>query len=65
MAKAISMDYEKFWTVRRKALILAEMGNYKEAIKAAERSLELAKAANYDAYIRMNEKSIAEWKKMK
>ena len=63
--KAISMDYEKFWTVRRKALILAEMGNYKEAIKAAERSLELAKAANYDAYIRMNEKSIAEWKKMK
>jgi len=63
--KAISMDYEKFWTVRRKALILAEMDNYEEAIKAAERSLELAKAANYDAYIRMNEKSIAEWKKMK
>ncbi len=62
--KAISMDYEKFWSVRRKALILAEMGKYKDAIKTAERSIELAKEAGNDDYVNNNMKSIASWKKM-
>ena len=56
---------EKFWIVRTKALILAEMGRYKEAIGTAERSTELAKAEGNADYPRMNDKSIAEWKMKK
>jgi hypothetical protein len=39
------------------------MGDYKEAIKTAKRSMELAKEANYQPYVKMNEKNIAEWSK--
>ena len=56
---------EKFWIVRTKALILAEMGRFKEAIATAERSTELAKAEGNSDYPRMNDKSIAEWKTKK
>lgn len=54
---------EKFWMLRLKAQILAEMGQYKDAITTAERSTQLAKADGNTDYPRMNEKSIAEWKK--
>jgi hypothetical protein len=54
---------EKFWIVRQKALILGELGRYKDAIATAERSTEIAKAEGNLDYPRMNEKSIAEWKK--
>ena len=61
--KSMELGGEKFWMLRLKAQILAEQGNYKAAIEAANRSTELAKAdANAD-YPRMNEKSIAEWTK--
>lgn len=56
---------EKFWIVRQKALILAELGRYKDAIATAERSTELAKAEGNGDYPRMNDKSIAEWKSKK
>ena len=58
---ATSGDDPKFWQVRRKALILADMGKKKDAIEAAKMSLELAKTAGNEDYIRMNEKSIKEW----
>lgn len=51
----------KFWQVRREALILADMGNVDGAIAAAKKSKELATAAGNDDYVRMNDKSIAEW----
>lgn len=51
----------KFWQVRREALILADMGKYTEAIAAAKKSKDLATKAENEDYIRMNEKSIAEW----
>jgi hypothetical protein len=54
----------RFWTVRREALILAEMGQYTEAIAAAERSKTMATEAGNTDYVRMNEKSIEEWSKM-
>jgi len=54
---------ERYWIVRQKALILAKLDRYEEAIKAAERSKELATEAGNDGYVRMNDKSIAEWKK--
>lgn len=55
----------KFWMLRTESLILADMGKKAEAIKAAEMSKKLAMEAKNDDYIRMNEKSIAEWNKMK
>lgn len=61
--KATNTDEPRFWMVRREALILADLGRTQEAIKAAQRSLELAKAAGNNDYVRMNEASIAEWSK--
>jgi hypothetical protein len=61
--KAMEKGGEKFWMVRQKALILAELNRYKEAVAAAEKSTELAKADGNADYPRMNDKSIAEWKK--
>ncbi len=52
---------EKFWVVRRKALIEAGLGDYKAAVASAKTSLELAKKAGNDDYVRMNTKSIEEW----
>jgi hypothetical protein len=62
---ALDKGGEKFWIVRQKALILAELGRYKDAIATAERSSELAKAEGNGDYPRMNDKSIAEWKSKK
>ncbi len=66
MDKALAMrDDQPFWYLRKKALIQAELGDYKGAIETAKLSLEGAKKANYDSYIKSNEKSIEEWSKMK
>jgi tetratricopeptide (TPR) repeat protein len=59
------VDNEKFWMVRQKALILAKMERYDDAIKTAELSKSLAETAQNNDYVRLNEKSIEEWKKMK
>jgi len=61
--KSIEMGNEKFWVLRAKSLIQAGLGDKKGAITTATRSLELAKEANNADYIKMNEESIAEWKK--
>ncbi|WP_020534661.1 DUF2911 domain-containing protein [Lewinella cohaerens] len=59
--KATAGDKPGFWMVRRESLILADLNRTQEAIAAAKRSLALAKEAGNDDYVRMNEKSIAEW----
>lgn len=61
--KANSMGDPRFWMVRTEALIQADLGNKKEAIAAAKRSMELAQKAGNMDYVRMNEKSIKEWNK--
>ncbi|MCB0550516.1 MAG: DUF2911 domain-containing protein [Phaeodactylibacter sp.] len=61
---ATAGDNPAFWQVRRKALILADLGKKDEAIKAAKMSMELAEKAGNDDYVRMNKKSIEEWAKM-
>ncbi|MEL7221226.1 MAG: DUF2911 domain-containing protein [Bacteroidota bacterium] len=61
--KANDTDEQRYWMVRREALILADLDRKPEAIKAATRSMELAKAAENMDYVRMNEASIAEWSK--
>jgi hypothetical protein len=54
---------EKYWYMRQKALILAKLSRYKEAVDAAKRSMELAEEAGNQGYVDMNLKSIADWKK--
>jgi tetratricopeptide (TPR) repeat protein len=61
--KSLEKGGDKFWILRVKANILAELGRYKDAIAAAEKSTELAKKEGNADYPRMNEKSIMEWKK--
>ncbi len=60
--KSIEMDNQpKFWVMRRKALIQAELGDYKGAVATAKRSKELAMEAGNNQYVQMNEASIKEW----
>lgn len=60
--KSVEIE-ERFWNLYTLSLIQNKMGNKKEAIKAAKRSLELAKADNYMPYVKMNEDNIAAWSK--
>ena len=54
---------ERFWMLRHKSLVLSKMGDKKAAIEAAKKSLAAAQEAKNMDYVRMNEKSIAEWSK--
>jgi hypothetical protein len=63
ITKATDVENPRFWQVRRKALILADMGKKKEAIAAAKMSMELAQKAGNEDYVRMNKASIKEWSK--
>ncbi len=55
----------KFWTMHTQAKIQAKLKDYKSAVATAEKSLEMAKKEGNADYVRMNEESIAQWKKMK
>ena len=61
--KSIAMSGESvpFYVLRKKALIQAEMGDFKGAIATANLSLDAAKKAGNDDYVKMNEASIKEW----
>lgn len=59
--KAIEKD-TGYWLQRPRALILADLGRYGEAIEAARNSIDLASSAGNLDYVRLNEKSIEEWK---
>lgn len=60
---SIGKGNERYWVLRTKSLIQAELGDYKGAIETANKSLDMAKKDNDKAYIKMNEESIAMWKK--
>ncbi len=51
----------KFWQLRLQSLIEAKMGDKSAAIATAKKSMEAAQAAENMDYVRMNQKSIAEW----
>lgn len=61
--KAIKINPEAYWMYRRKSLIQADLGDKKEAITTAQKSLELAQKAGNADYIKMNKESIAVWSK--
>ncbi|MFT6500430.1 MAG: hypothetical protein ACJASQ_000539 [Crocinitomicaceae bacterium] len=61
---ALDMKEKKpFWYLRKKALIQAEMGDFKGATATAKLSMEAAKDAGNDDYVNSNTKSIEEWSK--
>jgi len=55
------INNETFWILRHKALILAKLGRYKEAVTFAEKSKKLATIADNDDFVKQNDKSISEW----
>ena len=63
MNKSIEMGNDRFWILRQKSLIQADMGNYKAAIETAKMSLKKAEEAGNADYVKMNNDSIAEWSK--
>jgi tetratricopeptide (TPR) repeat protein len=63
MDKSVSMGNNKFWHLRMKSLIEADLGNYKAAVATAKESLRLATEAGNNDYVKMNNDSIAEWSK--
>ncbi|HEV7231673.1 MAG TPA: DUF2911 domain-containing protein [Bacteroidia bacterium] len=62
--KAIDQN-KAFYVVHLKAKIQMKLKDYKGAAATAEQSMALAKEAKNDDYVRMNEKIIADAKKMK
>ena len=63
IAKAISMDADRYWMYRQQSLILNGLGETSKALEAAKISLELAKKAGNQDYVRLNTKAIKEWSK--
>ena len=54
-----------YWMTKMQAEILAWNGDYTKAIETAQISMKMAESKGNNDYVRMNEKSIAQWKKMK
>ena len=61
--KAVELKPEQFWVEHLKAKIEMKMGNKREAILSANRSMENAKTQNNADYVALNQKLIAEAKK--
>ena len=62
MDKAMSMVKEPaYWQLRQQSLLYAKMGDKKNAIATAKKSLEGAKENKNADYVKMNEASLKEW----
>ncbi len=59
MDKAIEENPKAFWVYHNKANALVKLGKKKEAVEAANKSIELAKEARNDDYVQLNEKLLA------
>ncbi|MBK9147245.1 MAG: DUF2911 domain-containing protein [Flavobacteriales bacterium] len=60
--KSVSME-KKYWNTYTLGLARAANGKYKEAIEAANMSMELAQAEKDANYVKMNRERIEEWTK--
>lgn len=63
--KYASENADAYWGFRLKAQIHAALGQYNEAITAAEKSIELAKKAGNQDYVRNNNRDIKKWQAKK
>jgi hypothetical protein len=61
----MSNEEDVFFPLRIKALIEADLGDYKSAINTAKLSLEKSEKVGNKEYIKMNTKSISEWSSKK
>ena len=59
MDKAIEENPKAFWVYHNKANALVKLGKKKEAVEAANKSIELAKEARNEDYVQLNEKLLA------
>jgi len=59
--KSLEIDANPFWVLRLKSRILAERGDYEDAIVFAKKSLVSAKKDGNDNYVKLNEEAIKEW----
>ncbi|MDX1905189.1 MAG: DUF2911 domain-containing protein [Thermonemataceae bacterium] len=62
--KSVEMQ-EKFWNLHTLARAYAANNMFKEAISMAQKSLKLSQEAKNETFIKLNEKSIEDWKKKK
>ena len=62
--KAESIEGPKYYIYRVRALVLAKLGRYEEAIRSAESSKQLADSEGKDEFVRLNEGYIREWFKV-
>jgi len=62
MDKAIQENPKAFWIYHQKANALVKQGKKKEAVDAANKSMDLAKEARNDDYVQLNEKLLASLK---
>lgn len=53
---------EQYWVIHLKAKLLARLGNKKEAVSTAQKSMKLAEEGGNPDYVRLNEKLIASMK---
>lgn len=60
--KAIALGGDTYYFHRVKSLAEAHLGDFKAAIRSAEKSLQLAEAQGKDEFVRMNRKNIDLWK---
>lgn len=62
MDKAMSMiEKPGYWQLRQQSLLYAKMGDKKNAIATAKKSLAGAEAAGNAGYVKMNKDSLKEW----
>ncbi len=59
--KALKLEGDTYYFHRVKSLIEAELGDFKSAIKSAQKSLQLAEVQDKDEFVRMNQKNIDLW----
>jgi tetratricopeptide (TPR) repeat protein len=59
--KAVSMNKDAYWMLRRQSLIYAKLGDKKGAIDAARKSMAAAEAAGNADYVKLNRDSLKEW----
>ncbi|MDC6390036.1 DUF2911 domain-containing protein [Maribacter sp. PR1] len=62
LEKALEKGGGTYYFYRVKSLVEADLGNYKDAIVTASKSLRLADAEKKDEFVRLNQKSIKLWK---
>lgn len=59
--KALSLGGDTYYFHRVRSLLLADLGRYREAVQAAEKSMILAEKEGKDEFVRMNAANIRRW----